>query len=125
MAPWPAPSVLLGHPLEALKTKENGSGKEREVERALHDEEREQRRLGTVAFVRRVAAELRRRRLRAAGENGGEGGMGKGVLGRAGALLLKPKRGGGGDRGRGGARLAVPELREGEEAVWMEERGRG
>jgi len=32
-----------------LKTEENGTGKKREMVRAHHDEEREQRRLGTTA----------------------------------------------------------------------------
>ena len=49
MAPWPALTVLLGRPLEALKIKENGTGKKREVVRAHHDEERELRRLETTA----------------------------------------------------------------------------
>ena len=49
VAPWPAPTVLLGRPLEALKIKENGTGKKREVVRAHHDEERELRRLETTA----------------------------------------------------------------------------
>ena len=49
VAPWPAPTVLLRRPLEALKIKENGTGKKREVLRAHHDEERELRRLETTA----------------------------------------------------------------------------
>jgi len=43
--------VLLGRPLEALKTKGNRSGKKREVQRAHHNEKRGQRQLGTASFA--------------------------------------------------------------------------
>ena len=36
MAPWPAPSVLMGRPLEGAKIHGKGSGKKGKVQRAHH-----------------------------------------------------------------------------------------
>jgi len=101
--------VLLGRPLEALKTKENGSGKKREVERAHHDEEREQRRLGTAASRGRrttPAMVLHSRSRGNEGEERGKNEEGRGAGARG--LFKNPlRRGGGGERGSGGFGLAV------------------
>ena len=97
MAPWPAPTVLLGRPLEALKIKENGTGKKREVLRAHHDEERELRRLETTASRggRQTPATASLRRAERSEDREKETGKGeRKARARGGILQLKPRRGG-------------------------------
>ena len=107
MAPWPAPTVLLGRPLEALKIKENGTGKKREVVRAHHDEERELRRLETTASRggRQTPAAVSLRKAERSEDREKENGKGgKKARAHGGFLQLKPRRGGGNVGGAGWAR---------------------
>jgi len=131
--------VLLGHPLEALKTKENGSGKKREVERAHHDEEREQRRLGTAASRGRrttPATVLHSRSRRNEGEERGKNEEGRGA-GARGLFKTPPRRGSGrtwerrlrlggfGEREERGRRLEEEERPDGWAPAAREREGEG
>ena len=125
MVPWPAPSVLMGRPLESAKIHGKGSGKKRKLQRAHHDEKWGQRRLETAGDARSTAAVRWRFLLALKGESRGEvrgNGEGRGRLVRG---ALQNIRGAGVEEGeRGGAGgLAVPELGEREGAGAVEGEG--
>jgi hypothetical protein len=99
-APWPAAMELAGAPRTALrsapfreKNRRGGSGR---GEEAHHGAKSQRKRLGTAAYARPTKNFRRRFSLRFHGweQKRGGGKMGRGRLGRADSLHLKPRRGG-------------------------------